>query len=159
MNKRHNFLPNNSFANATGCCCCGGGAFSNTNFGQWVDSGFQSKKKREQEAQNATPAPAVVPTVPVAIAAPAFTQTDNAPVVSACYNGNGISDSTICKVGAKYNFGNVPSICSVIGANASGTAGATPAATKSTNWVLWGIGGTAAIAGLIFIVKKFKHKA
>jgi len=179
MNKH--ILPNAAFFNSCGVtsgftsCCCSACDF--TLFGRWIGSGFKSKKKREaiaannlnnfgrenSSSQNVCTAPS--PQQPVV--APDNTivcnnlnmQSPNSGT-NTSYAGSGITNKIICKDTTKYCFGQIPSICAIIGNTTTNTTstGKTITTTKGTNWLAWGLGTVAIIGASVIVYKKFIRK-
>ena len=185
MNKRqYSVLPNSAFANANASSDNEGGAFDNTGFGAWVESGFKSKAKRAAEAQAATNNLNTISTAGntnTCTTNPACNNTnntnttgtstdntttpiDNTNIVSTCYEGGGIFGGAFCKIAPNINFGQVPSLCSVLGINPATvtqttTCGKKITTTKPTNWLLV-IGVPTVLIGVgVFAYKKWSaHK-
>ena len=185
MNSNY-ILPNSAFFNSSGAtsgftsCCCSACDF--TLFGRWIGSGFKSKRKREAIAANNlnnfgsenNSSQNVCTTAPTPSAPPALVVTPDNTVVSnnsntqtatpptttdanTSYEGGGITNKIICKDTTKYCFGQIPSICSIIGNTTTTTTsdGKTVTTAKGTNWLAWGLGSVAAIGVGIFVYKKF----
>lgn len=169
MNK--NYLHNSAFVNFSCDCCSQNTKLDNTRFGQWVDSGFKSKKKRDAEAA-ANLASAGAQINALYGNAPSSSSSDNNTVsADVQYGGSGISSNEINKISPSFDFGSVPSIDNVVNSdNSTNSNVSSNTANKSlnsvvkkypTNYMAWAVVGVVLIGGgatLYHFVKNGKIK-
>ena len=109
-----------------------------------------------ETADTTTIAPITAPALPVST----DSGSTNGGGTPSDYAGSGIGSGAINAISPNFNFGNVPSIASIIGGTTNTTVAGTttPAATaSSTNWILYGVIAAAAIGGGFFLLKKIRQ--
>ena len=165
------YLPNKAFLNFSCDCCSGNTWVDRTPFGQWVDSGFKSKKKRDAEAAANLAASSKQIQQMYGTSNQACTVTpDAANSAGGNYCGIGISKNIICKISPTTSFGSIPIIGSLVDSS-SGNSDSTnnPNSTvmsksgdlvpHKTNYLAWGVVGAVFIgAGTLFYFKVIKKK-
>ena len=160
---KSNYLANPAFLNFSCDCCSQNTWVDNTRFGQWVDSGFKSKKKRDAEAAaNLASAGAQINSLygnAPSSSAPVDVSTDATNTTS--YGGNGISDTVINKVAPNISFGAVPNIDSVISdstntQNSGAGVVQKPQNNYPTNYLYWGIAATVIVGGTYGVYHLYK---
>ncbi len=115
----------------------------NTRFGEWVDSGFGSKKKRDAKAAEE------------AAKLAAMTTTTTTEIN---YDGFGLSSGVVADVAPNFNFATPPpDISTLIAANTNTTTVA-PRQVPNTNWMAWSVVGIVAVGCGAWLYKHFSGK-
>ncbi len=142
MNPNIAYLPNDAFAPFLG--------LQNTRFGQWVNSGFESKKKRDAQTTTTTLTTTVVDQSNDGVITDASSTGDS-------YEGAGIGSYALSQVTPTYNFGHIPSLGALVsGSSATGATGATQQpSTAKTNWIGWSV-VLVVVSGVVYGVWKYK---
>ena len=161
---KNNYLHNSNFVNFSCDCCSQNTWADNTRFGQWVDSGFKSKKKRDAEAAaNIASAGSQINSLygnAPSSSAPIDTNTSTSNDTSSDtnYGGSGISDTVVNKVAPNISFGTAPSIDSVTSSNSVATCGVKkPTSKYSTNYLYWGIAAAVVVGGVFAVRHLYKN--